>query len=136
MHLPSWFHSWHLTFLWPPVELFLYKKSIGLVWWIVKPKGTNIMPKSVTVGPLVLEATVSNGQAKLTANAALSESVGGGAAAGVVGFKAGVQIEADLGAQQAADLAIMALEAAFPSAESFLALVKAGVDAEIAKITI
>ena len=94
------------------------------------------MAKTVQVGPIALGVGVSNGQAQVTADVDLSGSLGGGKAAGVVAGKVGLHAEADVGAQQLADLGIAALEAAFPSATAFLELVKSGVDAEIGKISV
>lgn len=94
------------------------------------------MAKSIQIGPLAIGLGVSNGQAQITAGIDLVGQLGGGKAAGILGGKVGIHGEADLGAQQAADLAIMALEVAFPNATSMLELVRGAVDAEVVKVTV
>lgn len=92
--------------------------------------------KQVQIGPINLGMGVTNGQAQVTADVDLSGSLGGGQAAGVVQGKVGVHAEGDVSSKQLADLAIIALEHAFPSATSFLELARSGVDAELAKLSV
>lgn len=94
------------------------------------------MAKTVQVGPLTLGVAAAAGEVKLTAVAQFQEALGGGKAAGVASVKGGVNIEADLGAQQAADLVVLLLEAHFPSATTILEGAKGLMDAGIAKVTI
>ena len=88
--------------------------------------------KVIQVGPSTVSVNVADGAVSLKAD--VSGSVGGGAAAGVASAKASVEL--DLGAQQAADLAIALLEAHFPVATGLLEMIKAGVDAEIKKVSV
>ncbi len=87
------------------------------------------MQKVIQAGPAVITLSESAGVASVKIE--VSESVGGGEAAGVLKAKAAVEI--DLGAQQAADLVIGLLEAKFPSASGLLEAAKLALDAELAK---
>lgn len=86
--------------------------------------------KTVQVGPLAL--TLSAAAGVLTLKAALSGSLGGGAAAGVA--KGSLIGEVDLGAQQAADLGLAALAVQFPSLSAEIDGLKVLVDAELSKV--
>lgn len=94
------------------------------------------MAKTFQAGPIAIGIGVTNGQAQVTADVNLSATLGGGQAAGVASSKVVLHAEEDVSAQQLADLAIGALEHAFPSATALLEMVKSGVDAELAKVTV
>lgn len=88
------------------------------------------MQKVIQAGPAQITLSESAGVASVAIS--VDQSVGGGAAAGVL--KAKAQIELDLGAQQAADLAIGLLEMKFPSLAGLLEGAKAAIDAELQKL--
>jgi hypothetical protein len=94
------------------------------------------MAKTVNLGPLALGIGIVSGVAQVTADVDLTGSLGGGSAAGVVTGKVGLHAEGDVSSQQLADLAVTALEAAFPAATALLEMVRSGVDAEIQKLTV
>lgn len=94
------------------------------------------MAKQIQVGPIAIGLGVTNGQAQVTADVSLAASIGGGAAAGVATSKVVLHAEEDVSAKQLADLAILALEHAFPSGTSLLEMAKSGIDAELAKLTV
>lgn len=81
-------------------------------------------------GPVSIEVVSNNGA--LSLKASLSQSLGGGQASGVL--KASAALEIDLGAQQAADLAMDMLSKQFPSISAAIGGLKILVDAELAKI--
>lgn len=84
------------------------------------------MEKIIELGEIgSLTIGESAGQASLKFY--FEKAVGGGAAAGVLKAKASVEL--DLGAQQAADLALALLAAHFPSASGLIEGLKLEVDA-------
>jgi hypothetical protein len=87
------------------------------------------LQKVIQAGPATI--TLSEGAGVASVQLALDQSVGGGAAEGVIKAKAAIEI--DLQAQQVADLAIGLLEVKFPSLAGILEGVKGALDAELQK---
>jgi hypothetical protein len=81
---------WHLLSAWVPVEFWLYKKSTGLIWWIIfrfLRKGSLKMGFSKTLASGELgSVSVSESGGTLSLTATAQGSIGGGEAAGVVKF--------------------------------------------------
>jgi hypothetical protein len=81
------FNKWHLLSGYPVLELWLYRKSVGIVWWIFKRKSKEIekMKTLVNIGNGALVVTENAGQFVVAVSE--SASLGGGEAAGIVSVK-------------------------------------------------
>ncbi len=90
------------------------------------------MAKAIKEGPATI--TISAAGGSVGVGATVQAELGGGEAAGVVQASAGVSLT--LSPAGAANLAINALEAAFPAASGLLEMVRAGVQAELARLTV
>jgi hypothetical protein len=88
------------------------------------------MDKTVQEGPVTLEVVTNAGAVALKAS--VSQSVGGGSAAGVLGAKACVEI--DVNATQAAALAGALMKAHFPSLASEVDALVSLAQGELAKV--
>lgn len=121
-------HSWHLLSVWPAVEYFLYRKSLGVAFWLLKGKPKMDIQKQE--GPVSLDVVVDGSGVKLVAK--IQGSVGGGAAAGVLSAKSTNEI--DLGAAQALDLADKMLKGHFPALSGVIDTAIGAGKAELAKL--
>jgi hypothetical protein len=81
-------------------------------------------------GPVKLEVLTQDGAVKLMAS--MSQSVGGGSAAGVMSAKASVEL--DVGAAQGVDLACALLKAHFPSLAMEIDALDALAKGQLAKV--
>lgn len=110
-----------LLSVWVAVEWFLYKKSLGLVWWLINRKRrNNIMSKSKSYlgGALI----VSEDSGKLKVTISKSATVGGGKAASVLSVEGEGSITLD--GEAALQLTEALVNSKLPS--SILPLVEAG----------
>ncbi len=79
-----------------------------------------------------VSVSISESAGVASLSASLSKSAGGGEAAGIVAVSGSLNLSLD--AKHLIDLGLELAEAKYPSVASVIALVKAGVDAEIAKL--
>ena len=107
----------YLASLWIAVEIWLFTKSMGVVFWIVSifiRKEIEVMgfSKQIQLGSAgTLTITEASGVA--TIKISVAENVGGGSAAGVV--KAVASAEVDISAAQLAQIGLDFLKSKLPT---------------------
>lgn len=88
----SWLSShlkpWHLFSFWPGVEWYLYRKSIGLLWWLLK--GRNKMKTLVSLEGGAVQIQEQAGDFYMVFDGEL----GGGAVKGIIEGKGSIKLGA------------------------------------------